>query len=119
GLQFHLVELTRSRIAETIAAMNVTPGALLRERLDKANRRAWLTVFVRGANYHRIDRVLQTASAAGAPLARLGGSVLPFGDGWISYITVRSLVKGQVTYLPLAFLTDLILLSVMLKSVRT
>jgi predicted RND superfamily exporter protein len=119
GMQFHLVPLTRDRIEQTIKSMASAAGSRLNERLDNSYRRARLTVFVRSANYRRIESVLQTARAAGASISRSGGSITPFGDGWISYVTVRLLVKGQLLSIPLALLTDFILLSIVLRSMRT
>jgi predicted RND superfamily exporter protein len=119
GLQFHVVPLTRDRIEQTIKAMASAAGSLLNERLDNSYRQARLTVFVRSANYRRIESVLQTARAAGASISRSGGSITPFGDGWISYVTVQLLVKGQLLSIPLALLTDFILLSIVLRSIRT
>lgn len=42
----------------------------------------------------------------------------PFGDGWISYLTVRLLVEGRVRSIVLALLTDLLLLTLLLRSAR-
>ncbi|HEU4389415.1 MAG TPA: MMPL family transporter, partial [Blastocatellia bacterium] len=79
---------------------------------------ARVTVFVRSASYERIEQVLRVASAAvfNASGGRL--AVRPFGDGWISYLTVQLLVKGQVYSIALALLTDLVLLSLLFRSVR-
>ena len=43
---------------------------------------------------------------------------MPFGDGWISYLTVRLLVEGQASSIGLALVTDLILITILLGSVR-
>ena len=48
----------------------------------------------------------------------LGHKIVPFGDGWISYLTVRLLVQGQVSSIALALVTDLILITILLGSVR-
>jgi uncharacterized protein len=119
GLQVHVVPLTRDRIEQTIKSMASAAGSRLDERLDHSYRQARLTVFVRSANYRRIASVLQTARAAGATISGSGGRVTPFGDGWISYVTVQLLVKGQILSIPLALLMDLILLSIVLRSIRT
>ncbi len=119
GLQFNVVQLAPGQIAETLNAMSAATRAHLGERLDHSYQRARLTVFVRAANYHRIESVLRTARAAAAAISRSGGSITPFGDGWISYVTVQSLVKGQILSIPLALLTDFILLSIVMRSLRT
>jgi len=87
------------------------------ERVDDDHRYARVTVFIRDADYNRIDEVLRSAeremSAQG-----LGHKIVPFGDGWISYLTVRLLVQGQASSIALALLTDLILITILLRSVR-
>lgn len=118
GLQFHVVPLTRERIEHILTSMESAAGLSLDERLDPFYRRARLTVFVRSANYHRIQSVLQTARAAGTSILQSGGNITPFGDGWISYVTVKLLVKGQILSIPLALLTDWVLLSIVLRSIR-
>jgi len=118
GLQFNVVQIAPDQIEQTLNAMSSTAEARLSERIDPAYQRARLTVFIRAANYHRIESVLQTARAAGATILRSGGSITPFGDGWISYVTVQLLVKGQILSIPLALLTDFILLSIVLRSMR-
>ncbi|HVG20043.1 MAG TPA: MMPL family transporter [Blastocatellia bacterium] len=119
GLQFNVVRLSRDRIKETFELLSSAPGPPLAKRLDGSYRQARVTVFVRSANYRRIESVLRTAQAAGTNILRAGGSITPFGDGWISYVTVRLLVRGQVFSIPLALITDFILLSVFFRSIRT
>ncbi|HJQ69020.1 MAG TPA: MMPL family transporter [Blastocatellia bacterium] len=119
GLQFNVVRLSSDRIKQTFEAIASAPGLPLDKRLDGSYRRARVTVFVRSANYQRIESVLGAAQAAGATISRTGGSITPFGDGWISYVTVRLLVRGQVFSIPLALLIDFVLLSIFLKSMRT
>jgi len=118
GLRFNVVRLSRDRIEQAVESMSSAPGPPLINRLDSSYRRARLTVFVRSADYQRIKSVLRTAQAAGANLSRAGGSVTPFGDGWISYVTVQLLVKGQILSIPLALLIDFLLISLVLRSVR-
>jgi len=48
----------------------------------------------------------------------LGQRIVPFGDGWISYLTVRLLVEGQASSIALALVTDLVLITVLLGSAR-
>lgn len=119
GLRFNVVQLSSERIRQTFEALASAPGVSLDKRLDGSYQRARVTVFVRSANYPRIESVMRTAQAGGASILRTGGSITPFGDGWISYDTVRLLVRGQIFSIPLALLTDFILLSIFLRSVRT
>ena len=89
-----------------------------RERVDDERRRARVTVFIKEADYGRVDAVLRAAKGEMAAQGR-GHEVVPFGDGWISYLTVRLLVEGQVRSIALALLTDLLLISLLLRSFRT
>jgi len=89
----------------------------IRERVDEDHRYARVTVFIRDADYNRIDEVLHAAERETLD-QRLGHKIVPFGDGWISYLTVRLLVQGQASSIGLALLTDLILISILLRSVR-
>ncbi len=91
--------------------------APLRERVDDDHRWARVTIFIRDADYSRIDKVLQAAERETANQG-LGHKIVPFGDGWISYLTVRLLVQGQVSSIALALGTDLILITILLGSVR-
>jgi predicted RND superfamily exporter protein len=89
----------------------------IRERVDNEHRRARITVFIRDADYARIDNVLRAAERETAAQG-LGHKIVPFGDGWISYLTVRLLVEGQGFSIALALVTDLILIAILLGSVR-
>lgn len=119
GLQFNAVRLSKDDLKQTFESMAAAPGPPLNEWLDHSYQRARVKVFVRFADYNRIESVLNTAQAAGSTISRTGGSITAFGDGWISYVTVRLLVKGQVLSIPLALLVDFILLSIFLRSIRT
>jgi uncharacterized protein len=79
---------------------------------------ARVTVFIRSASYERIESVLRGASLIGLSSSEGRIELRPFGDGWISYLTVQLLVRGQVYSIALALLTDLLLLSILFKSVR-
>jgi predicted RND superfamily exporter protein len=92
-------------------------SAAIRERVDDQHRWTRVTVFIRDADYTRIDNVLR-ASERETLGQGLGHRIVPFGDGWISYLTVRLLVEGQASSIGLALLTDLILISILLGSVR-
>jgi len=94
-----------------------SPQALIRERVDNEHRRARVTIFIRDADYTRIDNVLRAAERETSAQG-LGHKIVPFGDGWISYLTVRLLVEGQASSIALALVTDLILITILLGSVR-
>lgn len=85
--------------------------------IDTGYQRARILVFIRFADYARIDNVIEAASGAGIHLSGTNQAITPFGDGWISYLTVRLLVEGQLRSILLALLVDLVLLSLLLKSV--
>ena len=89
----------------------------LRERVDEQHRSARVTVFIRDADYRRIDNVLRAAERETSQQG-LGHKIVPFGDGWISYLTVRLLVEGQASSIALALVTDLILITILLGSIR-
>lgn len=86
--------------------------------IDDDYRRARVTVFIRSADYASIDSILRGALTAGQPLREGGAEITPFGDGWVSYTTVRSLVGGQVRSVGLALLADLLLLSLCWRSFK-
>jgi predicted RND superfamily exporter protein len=106
--------LTTDDVDRAFTALSPTR---LRERVDDDHRWTRVTVFIRDADYSRIDNVLQAAERE-TSVQGLGQKIIPFGDGWISYLTVRLLVEGQVSSIALALLTDLILISLLLRSVR-
>ena len=87
------------------------------ERVDDEHRWTRVTVFIRDADYNRIDNVLRAAQGEMSNQG-LGHKIVPFGDGWISYLTVRLLVEGQASSIILALVTDLILITILLWSVR-
>ncbi len=91
--------------------------APIQERVDSEHRRARITIFIRDADYSRIDNVLRAAERETSDQG-LGHKIVPFGDGWISYLTVRLLVEGQASSIGLALVTDLILITILLGSVR-
>jgi len=106
--------LTTDDVDRAFTALSPTR---LRERVDDDHRWTRVTVFIRDADYSRIDNVLRAAERE-TSVQGLGQKIIPFGDGWISYLTVRLLVEGQVSSIALALLTDLILISLLLRSVR-
>jgi predicted RND superfamily exporter protein len=116
-LQQGRAELSNRETEQALLLLSTARRAFLREHVDDTYRHARLTVFIRDANYRRIDGVLQTAAQVCANHAPRYG-LIPFGDGWVSYLTVRLLVEGQLISIPLALLTDLVLISLFLKSIR-
>lgn len=110
--------LTQDEIEQALFLLSSATGIPLIDRLACGSERAHLTVFIRQANYERIEAVLRAASSAGLDRSNGGVGVTAFGDGWISYLTVQILVKGQVYSIAFAMLTDLLLLSALFKSVR-
>ena len=92
-------------------------SSAIRESVDEQHRSARVTVFIRDADYNRIDNVLRAAERETSQQGR-GHKIVPFGDGWISYLTVRLLVEGQASSIGLALVTDLILITILLGSFR-
>ncbi|MBS1911426.1 MAG: MMPL family transporter [Bacteroidetes bacterium] len=78
---------------------------------------ARITVFVHGADYERLRPVFQRVNEvlAEPPRQAIG---TPFGDGWISYLTVKLLVEGQIVSIAFASLADLLLVALLLRSIR-
>lgn len=111
------VPLRDEDVEAALKVLSHSTQAPLRERVDGEHRRARVTIFIRDADYSRIDNVLQAAEREMSEQG-LGHTIVPFGDGWISYLTVRLLVEGQASSIGLALVTDLILISILLGSVR-
>jgi uncharacterized protein len=117
GLQTGRVPLRNEDVEPALKVLSHSPQASIRERVDSEYRRARVTIFIRDADYSRIDNVLRAAEREMLDQG-LGHKIVPFGDGWISYLTVRLLVEGQASSIALALITDLILISILLGSVR-
>ena len=109
--------LTTEDVERTLTALSHSSQAPIRERVDDGHRWARVTVFIRDADYSRIDNVIRAAEREMSNQG-LGHKIVPFGDGWISYLTVRLLVEGQASSIVLALVTDLILITLLLGSVR-
>ncbi len=108
---------TNGDVDRAFAVLSRSSQAPIRERVDEDHRWARVTVFIRDADYTRIDNVLRAAEREMSDQG-LGHKIVPFGDGWISYLTVRLLVEGQAFSIALALVTDLILITLLLGSVR-
>jgi len=78
-----------------------------------------MTVFVRAANYSRVAEVLRTIRRAARMSFGAESAAVPFGDGWISYLTVRLLVVGQARSIATAVAWDLLVLLLIFRSLRT
>jgi predicted RND superfamily exporter protein len=109
--------LTTEDVDRTLTVLSHSTQAPIREKVDEEHRWTRITVFIRDADYSRIDNVLRAAERETSAQG-LGQKIVPFGDGWISYLTVRLLVNGQVSSIALALVTDLILITILLGSVR-
>ncbi|HEX5833341.1 MAG TPA: MMPL family transporter [Pyrinomonadaceae bacterium] len=117
GLQSGRVPLRNKDVELALEVLSRSTLAPIRERVDSEHQRARLTIFIRDADYRRIDNVLQAAEREMSKQG-LGHRIVPFGDGWISYLTVRLLVEGQAFSIVLALVTDLILITLLLGSLR-
>ena len=108
---------TQDDVDRAFKVLSQAPHGSIRERVNDEHSWARVTVFIRDADYNRIDNVLQAAEREMSD-QQMGHKIVPFGDGWISYLTVRLLVQGQTSSIVLALLTDLILITLLLRSVR-
>jgi predicted RND superfamily exporter protein len=109
--------LTKTDVDRAFTALSRSTQTPITERVDDDHRWTRDTVFIRDADYNRIDNVLRAAERETSDQG-LGQKIVPFGDGWISYLTVRLLVEGQASSIALALVTDLILITVLLGSAR-
>lgn len=111
------VPLRSEDVELALKVLSHSTMAPIRERVDGENQRARVTIFIRDADYSRIDSVLRAAEREISDQG-LGHKIVPFGDGWISYLTVRLLVEGQASSIGLALVIDLILITLLLGSIR-
>jgi predicted RND superfamily exporter protein len=109
--------LMKADVDRAFTALSRSTQSPITERVDDDHRWTRVTVFIRDADYNRIDNVLRAAERETSDQG-LGQKIVPFGDGWISYLTVRLLVEGQASSIALALVTDLILITVLLGSAR-
>lgn len=117
ALQSGRVPLRQEDVEGALKVLSHSSQAPIRERVDEQNRLTRITVFIRDADYSRIDNVMRAAESETTNQG-LGHKIVPFGDGWISYLTVRLLVEGQASSIALALVIDLILITILLGSVR-
>ncbi|HEX7335482.1 MAG TPA: MMPL family transporter [Pyrinomonadaceae bacterium] len=111
------VPLEKEHVEAALKVLSHSTAVPIHERVDEQHRWARVTVFIRDADYSRIDNVLRAAERETSNQG-LGHKIVPFGDGWISYLTVRLLVEGQASSIVLALVTDLVLITILLGSVR-
>jgi predicted RND superfamily exporter protein len=109
--------LTQDQVDGAFKVLSRSTQGSLSERVDDNHRWTRITVFIRDADYSRIDNVLRAAEREMLDQG-LGHRTVPFGDGWISYLTVRLLVEGQASSIALALVTDLVLITILLGSLR-
>lgn len=105
-------------IERALTKLSDSRGASFSQWIDKDYRRARMSVFIRSADYQRIRQVLETVRSVAWKHLPNENAVTPFGDGWISYTTVRLLVEGQVRSIVFALLMDFLLLTILLGSIR-
>ena len=117
GLRSGRLPLRKEEVDRTFTVLSNSTNTSIRERVNDEHSWARMTIFIRDADYSRIDNVLRAAEREMSD-QKLGHKIVPFGDGWISYLTVRLLVQGQVSSIALALLTDLILITLLLRSPR-
>ncbi len=112
------VVLSRDDIEGALAVDEVLDRPHLGVYMTPDSKHARITAFVHGADYERLKPVFDAADAA---MISVGGGLVatPFGDGWISSLTVKLLVEGQIVSIAFAALADLLLVALMLRSLRT
>jgi len=105
--------LSRTEIDQAVVMLDALRGSPIAVRLDRAARRARVTVFVREANYSRSGEVLRAIQEA---VRGTGWKVVPFGDGWIGHNTIRLIVTGQVSSIVFALVSDTLVVAILLGS---
>ncbi len=114
GLATKAKSIERQEIEQSLLLLSTLKNAPVNNRIDDQYQSTWMTVFIHSANYIIIDEILQAAINT-LPDHTL---VTPFGDGWISYLTVKLLVNGQIHSILLALFLDFILVAVLFQSIR-
>ncbi len=110
--------LTREDIETALTIDETLDKPHLGEYMTPDSRTARITTFVHGADYERLKPVFKVADDAVTTAPADNATVIPFGDGWISYLTVKLLVEGQIYSIAFAALADLLLVALMLRSLR-
>lgn len=115
-----VVPLDRADIESALAIDATLERPNLGNYLTADHRNARITVFVHAADYERIRPLFEKADAVITSARERDEPVRssPFGDGWISYLTVKLLVEGQIYSIAFAALADFLLVALMLRSFR-
>lgn len=106
--------LTKREITQAVVLLDSLGRSPLADRLDREYRRARMTVFVRSANYSRIADVLAIVHASDPQFG--AARIVPFGDGWIGHATIGLLVRGQVSSIGIAVLSNTAVLAILFRS---
>lgn len=99
------------RIESSVMMILAASPSFLTSRFDDSARLTRLTVFIKAADSTKIGRVWAVADAFRASHADQIRELYAFGDAWISYETVRALVRGQAVSLPIAMLLEVLVLT--------
>ncbi|MEO5929604.1 MAG: MMPL family transporter [Candidatus Kapaibacterium sp.] len=116
GILNNSIPLTRDDIESALLVDETLDRPHMGVYMADGRRNARMTVFVHEADYEHLRPVLEMAARESANGSL---SATPFGDGWISYITVKLLVEGQIISILFAALADLLFVALMLRSIRT
>ena len=81
---------------------------------DDEYRRARMTIFVRSANYSRVDEILRVVGAVDRRVSQL--PAVPFGDGWTGHVTIGLLVRGQIASIAVATVANTVVLTALFGS---
>jgi uncharacterized protein len=107
--------LSAAEIDHALLLLGSLRRSPLEVRADEPLRRARVVVYLHGASYARIDRLLASLE----PWRPVFAGLVPFGDAWISHQTVELLVVGQVRSVTLALVADFLLLLLIFRSWRS
>jgi predicted RND superfamily exporter protein len=110
--------LGRPEVEQGYLLLSSGPQASLDKWLDASGKHARMAVFIRSGDYSRIGAVLRLIESERSNGGLGPLRVSPFGDGWLSYLSVALLVQGQFRSITLAMLCDLLLLVVFFRSLR-
>ncbi|MEL7058995.1 MAG: MMPL family transporter [Acidobacteriota bacterium] len=111
-------QLETIEIEQALLLLDSLQRSPLPERLSADAQTGRATLFLRSADYSTVAATLEALDEAGEPAARAGVDLLPFGDGWVGFTTIRLLVVGQARSIGMALLCDLLLLALLFRSLR-
>jgi len=101
-------------VAQAMLLLSSLRSPALERRVDTTFRFARVTALVHNAHYPVVERIHNMAVSH--ELQATCGPVRAFGEAIVSYETVRTLVAGQLVAIPVAVVTDVLLLTLLLKS---